>query len=222
MSVREITLPPYTQKMEIWNAISHGLGVLFAFICGPMAIAKAAQSSDVLGVTSVSIYVISMIVLYAGSALYHALHPSDAKRVMRVIDHDNIFLLVMGSYLPYCLIALRDPFGVITVGWILLGLVWGLSIVGIVLNSINIKKFKVLSLVMQIALGSVVLAAFYPLYFRVGWDGTLVSFISGVFYWIGAALYGIGHKDPWMHTVFHFFVLAGTVTMFFAIYFFVL
>ena len=222
MRVADITLPPYTRKMEIWNTISHGLGVVFAAIAGPFALSKAGSGGDPIAVLSVAIYVVSMIVLYAGSAIYHGLERGNAKRVMRVIDHDNVFLLLMGSYLPYCLISLRSTPDGFPWGYVIGGIVWGLCILGIVLNSINIKRFAVANFIIQVLMGSAIVAAFHPLSKTIGWPGVITLLISGAFYWIGAALYGLGgKKEPWIHTVFHFFILCGTIMMFFSIYCFV-
>ena len=223
MRVADIALPPYTKKMEIWNTLSHGLGVVFGLIAGPFAITKAAVTHDALSVLSIAIYVVTMIVLYAGSAIYHGLAPSNAKRVMRVIDHDNVFLLLMGSYLPYCLISLRHTPDGFPWGYVIGGIVWGLCLLGIVLNSINIKRFAIANFIIQVLMGSAIVSAFYPLSQTIGWAGVITLLISGMFYWVGAALYGIGgKKEPWIHTVFHFFILCGTIMMFVSIYAFVL
>ncbi len=223
MSVKEITLPNYSLGMELWNAISHGLGVLFALIAGPFMIAKAGNTGDPLSIIAVSFYIFSMIILYTGSTLYHGLARNDGKRVFRVLDHDNVFLLIMGSYTPYCLIALRNPMDGFPWGYVILGLVWGLCILGIVLNSINIHKYKAVCMVVYVAMGSAIVSAFYPLWFAIWPAGVFTLLGSGVLYWIGAVLYGIGaKKSPWWHTVFHFFVLAATILMFFSIYYFVL
>ena len=223
MSVKEITLPKYTLGQELWNSISHGLGALFALIAGPFLIIKAALTNDVINIAAVSFYIFSMLVLYVGSCLYHALARNDGKRVFRVLDHDNVFLLIMGSYTPYCLIALRNPADGFPWGYVILGLVWGLCILGIVLNSINIHKYKVICMVVYVAMGSAIVTAFYPLWFAIGPAGVFTLLGSGVLYWIGAMLYGLGaKKSAWWHTVFHFFVLAATILMFFSIYCFVL
>lgn len=223
MSVKEITLPNYSLPMELWNSISHGLGAIFALVFGPLMIQKAALLHSPLAMAAVCFYLISMVVTYAGSSVYHALAKNDGKRVMRVIDHDNVFFLIMGCYTPYCLIGLTksaDPF---PWSWVILGLVWGLCILGIVLNSVNIHKYKVLSMIVYVSMGSAIVAALYPLWFCIGPGGVLTLLASGVLYWIGAVLYGIGgKKNLWFHTVFHFFILAASVMMFFSIYYFVI
>lgn len=223
MRVAEIALPNYTKFQEIWNSISHGVGVLFSLIAGPFIITKAARLNDNLAVMAVSIYIVSMIILYAGSALYHALDRNNGKRVLRVLDHNNVFLLVMGSYLPFCWISLRQYQSPFPWGWVIFSIVWGFSIVGIILNSIDIWKFRVFCAIVQILVASSICAAIYPLYCVIGLQGVLCLLGSGVLYWIGAILYGLGaKKSEWFHTVFHFFILFGTILMYFTIYFFVL
>ena len=223
MCINDVELPPYSKKMEIWNSITHFLGVPFTIAFAPFAISKAYYSTDILGQISVYICLLFMLILYAGSAWYHGAKPGRLKRVLRILDHDNVFLQVMGSYLPFCWIALREPQNGIPWGWIIFGIVWGSSILGIILNSINIERFKVVSYVLQIVAGSVILIVFGPLQSAIGLPGVLMCFFAGVCYWIGAVLYAIGkRKTAWFHTVFHLFVLAGSILMFLSIYLYVL
>ncbi|MDY6100425.1 MAG: hemolysin III family protein [Candidatus Enteromonas sp.] len=223
MPLEQIALPSYTRKQEWWNSMSHLAGVVFALIAGPFMIVKSTQKGDILSLLAVCIYLFSMVVLYSGSALYHGLRPGNAKKVFRVLDHDNVFFLIMGSYTPYTWIALRSPEDGFPWGWVIFASVWTLCILGIVFNSINIKKHAKLSMLIYVGVGSLILIAFYPLYFAIGIPGILTLLFSGVLFWIGAMLYGLGGKKSyWYHTVFHFFILAATTLMFFSIYFFVL
>jgi hemolysin III len=222
MKPSEIELPNYTRRQEIWNSASHALGTLFTLIAGPFLIVKAVNSGDVFKIVSSSIFVLALLLLYTFSALYHGLKPCTAKKVLRVMDHDMVFVLIMGSYTPYCLAGLR------TVSpawcWSIYGLCLGLGIIGIVLNSCNLKKFGIFSMIDYILMGWIIVISIYPLSQAIGFmDGTLLLLLGGIFYTIGAVLYGIGgKKSRWYHTVFHFFVLAGTICMFFSIYFFVI
>jgi hemolysin III len=223
MPIEKIALPQYSRKQEWWNAISHFCGVIFALIAGPFLLVKAAKGGNALNIVACSIYLLSLIVLYFGSGLYHALLPGNFKKVMRVLDHDNVFFLIMGSYTPYTWIGLYAPKDGFPWGWVIFGLVWALCILGIVLNSIDLKKHSRFCMVIYVLMGSCILAAFYPLYFSIGLYGILTLLGSGILYWIGATLYALGgKKNLWYHTVFHFFILAATTLMFFSIYFFVL
>ena len=220
MKVRDIQLPQYTLAQELWNSISHGLGTVFTLIMGPFLIVKAAKTGDAWSIVSVSIFVLTLLMLYTMSCLYHSMGRNDGKRVLRVIDHDMVFVLIAGTYTPFCLISLRlsSP----AWGWSILGAVYALAILGIVLNSIDIKKFAIFSMIDYIGLGWCIVLAFYPLFQQIAWQGLLLLAIGGISYTVGAVLYGVGKKhSPWWHTVFHFFVLAGTILMFFSIYFYV-
>jgi hemolysin III len=141
--------------------------------------------------------------------------------VLRVMDHDMVFVLIMGTYAPYSLISLREY----SQGWC-----WGifgscilLGIIGIVLNSCNLKKFAIFSMIDYILMGWIIVISMYPLSSVDGRDSILACFLlllGGISYTIGAVLYGVGKKhSPWWHTVFHVFVLVGTILMFISIYY---
>ncbi|HBS02794.1 MAG TPA: hemolysin III [Firmicutes bacterium] len=223
MPIEQIALPSYTRKQEWWNCISHLCGAIFALVAAPFMLLKASGDGKPLAILSCSIYLFSMLVLYSGSALYHGLKPGKAKKICRVLDHNNVFFLIMGSYTPYTLVALYEPVDGFPWGWVIFASVWALCILGIVFNSIDLKKHAKLSMLIYVGVGSLILVAFYPLYFALGIPGLLTLLFSGVLFWIGATLYGLGgKKNYWYHTVFHFFILAGTTLMFFSIYFYVL
>ncbi len=219
MSVNDIALPKYTPTMELWNAITHALGVCFVLIASPFLIGKAASSHDGLTCVCAAIYLFSMLLCYLGSTVYHALIPGNQKKIMRVLDHDNVFFLIAGSYLPYCLLGLRNsPWG-----YAIFGIVVSFSLLGIILNSINIQKYEKFCTAVEIIIASTIVSAFYPLWKTIGPGGVVSLFASGCFYWIGAVLYGVGgRKNPWYHTVFHLFILIATIIMFVSIYLFVI
>ena len=222
MSLKEIELPKYSLAQELWNAISHGLGALFAIVMAPFFLVKAIDSGSVLRIVSVSIYLFAFFVTFCMSCLYHSLGRNNGKRVLRILDHDMVFFLIMGSYAPYSLVALYER-GEPIWGIVVFCLVWGFSILGIVFNSINIKKYAVFSYVLYVLLGSAICAALYPLYVTMGLPFVLWLVGSGCLYWIGAALYGVGKKrSNWFHVVFHFFILAAAISMALNIYFMIL
>jgi len=224
MKVNDIELPKYTLAQELWNSISHGLGTVLTLIFGPFMLIKVAKTGDVLSIVAVSIFILTLLLLFTMSCLYHSLAPCKGKKVLRVIDHDMVFALIMGTYTPFCWIGLRTiPGEWFPWGWVIFGVVWAGCILGIVMNSINIKKYAILSMAIYVVLGSAVIVAFYPVWKAIGATGTLLLLAGGVMYWVGAVLYNVGKKkSPWWHTVFHFFVLAGTFFMFFSIYYYVL
>lgn len=218
MTAREVELPAYTEDQELWNCITHAFGVVFALIAGPYLIAKAGLTGDPWQIASSIIFIVTQIILYGGSAIYHGAPASNAKRVLRVMDHDNVFILIMGSYAPYCLVALRNYSPAWC--WAIYGSCLFLGILGIVLNSCNIKKFAIASYIDYLLMGWIIVISIYPLLKSIGWmPGVFLLLFGGILYSIGAVLYAIGKKHSfWWHTVFHVFVLAGTISMFFSIY----
>lgn len=221
MTVKEIDLPPYTRRQEWWNMLSHAFGVIFSLVGGIFLLIKASYTGDAWRIVTSAVFMFSLLALYTISSVYHGLYRNNGKRVLRVLDHDMVFFLIMGTYTPYCLVTLREY----SPGWgySIWGIVMVLGIVGIVLNSCNIKKFFIFSMVDYLLMGWCVIISMYPLLMSLGWwMGTFLLLMGGVSYTVGAVLYAVGKKkSPWFHTVFHFFVLLGTILMFFSIYFYV-
>lgn len=221
MTVKEIDLPPYTRRQEWWNMLSHAFGVIFSLVGGIFLLIKASYTGDAWRIVTSAVFMFSLLVLYTISSVYHGLYRNNGKRVLRVLDHDMVFFLIMGTYTPYCLVTLREY----SPGWgySIWGIVMVLGIVGIVLNSCNIKKFFIFSMVDYLLMGWCVIISMYPLLMSLGWwMGTFLLLMGGVSYTVGAVLYAVGKKKcSWFHTVFHFFVLLGTILMFFSIYFYV-
>ena len=212
-----ISIPKYSLSEELLNAISHGLGALFGIVGTVLCIVKAANTGDPWRIVSGSIFGVTVLLLYLLSCLYHALKVNMAKRVFRVIDHCTIFLLIAGTYTPFTLVTLRG-----TVGWVLFGIVWGMAVLGITLNAVNLKKFSKISVACYLVMGWAIIAAFQPLAEALAPQGVSLLIWGGIAYTVGAILYGIGAKVKYFHSVFHFFCLAGTVLHFFAIYLYVL
>ncbi len=212
-----ISIPKYSLSEELLNAISHGLGALFGIVGTVLCIVKAANTGDPWRIVSGSIFGVTVLLLYLMSCLYHALKVNMAKRVFRVIDHCTIFLLIAGTYTPFTLVTLRG-----TVGWVLFGIVWGMAVLGITLNAVNLKKFSKISVACYLVMGWAIIAAFQPLVEALAPQGVSLLIWGGIAYTVGAILYGIGAKVKYFHSVFHFFCLAGTVLHFFAIYLYVL
>ena len=240
MSINEISLPNYKLRHELFNSISHGfgalLGIFFAIfsylkINGAFSFNEShlLSSEDIIFANiSITIYLLGLITCMCISCIYHGLKRNNGKRVLRVLDHDFVFFLVAGTYTPYCLITMRnlELWGIQNSnfsGYLILALVYILSILGIVFNSINIKKFAVFSMIMYILAGWAILINVGELWSKLGFNGSMLLLFGGISYTIGAILYGIGKKHSvWWHTVFHFFVLFGIILQFFSIYLYVL
>lgn len=206
----------YTFGEELLNSISHGIGSLLAIAGTVLIIIRACFVSDAWGIVSASIYGFSLIVLYTMSTLYHALTNKTAKKVFRILDHTTIFLLIAGTYTPYTLVSIRGP-----LGWTIFGLVWGAAVLGIVFNSVSIKKFKVVSMILYIATGWVAVIALKPIYQHIGSTGFLFLILGGVLYTVGIIFYKMKSRR-YFHGIWHFFVLAGSIFHFFSIFFYVM
>jgi hemolysin III len=141
---------------------------------------------------------------------------SGGKKVFRIIDHCSVFLLIAGSYTPYTLVTLRGP-----LGWTLFGVVWAAAIFGIVLTAVDFKRFAKFSMACYLLMGWVVVAAYKPLAERLAPNGLLLLVLGGILYTVGAVLYLIGRKKKYIHSVWHFFVLAGSILHYFSILFYV-
>lgn len=212
-----ISIPKYTLGEELMNSISHGVGALLGVAALVLCIVKSCMPLDGYKLASSIVFGLTTTLLYLMSCLYHALKVNRAKRVFRVIDHCTIFLLIAGTYTPYTLITLRG-----VTGWVLFGVVWGVGILGIVLNAVSLKRFAKLSLVCYLAMGWVVLFASKQLIASLDRSGLWLLLAGGIAYTLGAVLYAIGAKRRYFHSVFHFFCLIGTALHFFSIYFYVL
>lgn len=213
-------MPVYTKGEEIFNMTSHIVGGAVGVAALVLGIVVSAIHHNGYGLAGSIVYGISMIILYTMSSVYHGLRDGMAKRVMQVLDHCTIYLLIAGTYTPILLSAMRriDPVS----SWVLLGVVWALAAVAITLTAIDLKRYSVFSMVCYIGMGWCILLRLPLLIEAVGWGGFWLILLGGVCYTIGAVLYGMGRKKKYMHSVFHLFVLAGSVLHLLAILMYVL
>jgi len=215
-------LPDYTRGEEIFNMVSHiaggGLGVAICALC----IIKSFLNHDAYQITSSFIYGFSMVILYTMSSIYHGLVNETAKKVMQVIDHCSVFILISGTYTPIALSSLREYNTAL--GWTVFGVVWGVSALGITLNAIDLKKYNVFSIICYLVQGWCIIFTGKTALLAIGVKGFLWLLAGGIAYTIGAVLYGIAGKSVhrYMHSVFHIFVVIGSVLQFIAIIFYVL
>lgn len=212
--LEKVKIPSYTLGEELVNSISHGIGAGLSIAGMVVLIVHASGAINI--VTSV-IYGVSLIILYIISCIYHALSPRvKGKKVFRVLDHCSVLLLEAGTYTPICL----GLFGGV-LGWILFGIVWGITIFVIVCNAISVDQFNVISVVCNLVMGWGVLFLLPILLELCTLKGIVFLIIGGFLYSVGAILYGVGSKVPYMHSVFHFFVIAGSLFHYFFIYLYV-
>ena len=181
---------------------------------------STAKASATLTVTVSAIYGGSMIALYAVSSIYHGLRTGMAKKVMQVLDHCMIYFLIAGTYTPILLVAFRSEYPYIC--WGLLAAEWLLAALAVTLTAIDLRKYRVFSMICYIFLGWGIVFFLPQTLTVMGREGFGVLLAGGIAYTIGAVLYGIGSKLPWMHSIFHIFVVAGSFLQFLAIYLHVL
>lgn len=201
----------YSLGEEIFNAVSHGSGGLLSIAGTVVLIILSAIHSDGWAVVSSCIYGASLIILYSMSTLYHAISNEKAKAFFRIMDHNTIFFLIAGTYTPLTLVTLRG-----WLGWLFFGIVWGAAIVGIILNSINLERFKKISMVCYILMGWVIIFAIKPLIEALPFISLLFLLIGGGFYTFGIIFYVI-KKVKYFHSVWHLFTVAGSIFHYFAI-----
>lgn len=203
-------LPTYTKGEEIFNMVSHIVGAAMGIVAIVLGIIFSAIHGNGYGIASSIVYGITLIVLYTMSSIYHGLNPAKkAKKVFQVIDHCSIFLLIAGTYTPFCLCTLRahNP----ATGWIVFGIVWGLAILGIILNAIDLKKFKIFSMICYLVMGWCIIAKINIVMEALGVIGFTLLLSGGIVYTIGAIFYGIGKKRKWMHSIFHLACVIGSL-----------
>lgn len=205
--------PTYTVAEELINAISHGVGALLSIAGLVLCIVAAAKNGNAIGVVGSCIYGTTLIILYTMSTLYHSFKQgTKVKRVFRILDHCSIFLLIFGSYTPIVLSAVGG-----VLGWTMFGILLTLTIIGITFNAINLEKFKVFSIVCYLLMGWMVIFTLRPVIEAVTLRGMIFLAIGGILYTVGAIIYGVGKYKKYMHSIWHMFVLAGSIVQFFAI-----
>lgn len=201
---------------EKFNAWSHVLGTALAVAGSVVLVVSASLSGDVWKIVSVSIYGVTLVLLYSLSAMYHSVR-GRAKDILRKLDHQSIYLLIAGSYTPFCLVTLRGPWG-----WSLLAVVWGLAVVGGLQELWPTSEARILSLVIYVVMGWAILAALVPLLQALGMAGFIWVAAGGVFYTSGIVFFALDTRLTHAHGVWHLFVMAGSAAHYFAILYYVL
>ena len=214
--LRDRQLPDYTRGEEIFNMISHIVGGAIGVAALVLCVVRSAINHNGYGIAGSIVYGVSMILLYTMSSIYHGLHEGMAKKVMQVLDHCTIYLLIAGTYTPIALCAIRPRFP--AWGWSLFGLVWVIAVVAIVFTAIDLKKYAVLSMICYIGMGWCVVLAAKPVLETIPLPALLWLLAGGIAYTVGAVLYGLGKRHRYMHSVFHLFVLAGSILHFVCIF----
>lgn len=213
-------LPYYTTGEEIMNMVTHIVGGALGVVVLVLCVIRAVCSGPVLGIVGCSIYGVSIVTLYTISSIYHGLRPEMAKKVLQVLDHCTIYFLIAGTYTPILLSAFVPTYPMI--GWGLLAAEWILAALAATLTAVDLKKYTVFSMICYIGMGWGIIF-FIPQTIELLTAPGFVWLLSGgIAYTIGAIFYGIGAKKHWIHSVFHIFVVIGSLLQFLATYLYVL
>jgi len=191
---------------ELLNSLTHGFGAALAIAALVVMVVFAAMEGSARHVVSVTIFGSMLVLLYLMSTLYHALRGPRVKRVFRILDHSSIYLLIAGTYTPFCLVTLRGPWG-----WSLFGVIWGLAALGIVFKSVFGHRWEILSGIVYLAMGWIVVIAIVPLWRALPGGGLFWLFGGGFFYTTGMIFYA-WDRPPFCHAIWHLFVLAGSAS----------
>ena len=201
----------YSLGEEIANAITHGVGAGLAVAALVLLVIYASIYGNVWHVTSFAIFGSTLVILYTSSTLYHSLTNERAKALFRKFDHISIFLFIAVTYTPFCLVALNG-----WLGWTIFSIVWSCAIVGIVFKSIHIGKLELLSTIMYVMMGWIIVFAIKPLWGSMTQTGFIILVLGGISYTAGT-LFFIKDKIKYFHSIWHIFVLGGSVLHFFAV-----
>lgn len=207
----------YTLGEEIFNAVTHGVGVLLAIAAIPLCVVQAVTHGGGLLLAAALIYSITMVVEYLMSTLYHAIAVPAAKRVFKVLDHCGIYLYIAGCYAPYCLVTLINNNGIP-----LCIFVWVVALAGIVAEAFWVNRPRWISALLYLMQGWAVVVCIPALWTLLDPIGFWLLVVGGICNTIGAVFYTCTKKKKYMHSVFHLWVLAGSIFQFFSIYLFVL
>jgi len=202
----------YPKKEEQLNIISHAFGLLLSCIALPFLITKATYFNEVWHKSSFIIYGVSLIILYAASTFYHASKKPALRRKLNILDHAAIYVLIAGSYSPFCLVALQSQ-----LGWYMFLFVWLFALVGIILKLFFTGKYNKISTAMYLLMGWQIVFFIKPLINNLSAEGLRWLILGGVFYSVGAIFYSI-KRIKFNHAIFHVFVLLGSFAHFIAIY----
>lgn len=201
----------YSPGEEIANSITHGIGIVLAVVALGVLARLSGRYGNMWHIVSACVYGTTLILLYTASTLYHSIQHPRAKNILQTLDHAAIFLLIAGTYTPFTLVSLRGPWG-----WSLFGVIWGLAVVGMLLQLSSTRHWRAVSIVLYIGMGWAVIVAIKPLLASVATGGIVLLVLGGVAYTSGILFYG-QKKLKYHHAVWHLFVLAGSTLHFLAV-----
>jgi hemolysin III len=211
-----MTLTAYSPAEEWLNIRSHALGLVLSVIALVLLVLKTLPYDNILYTLSFAVFGASLICLYLASTLYHSATTLEARTRLRIVDHATIFILIAGTYTPFCLITLSGP-----TGWTVFSVSWGLAAIGTVLKLFFTGRFELLSTLMYVFMGWIVIFVIKPMVAALPLEGLIWLVAGGISYTTGAVIYSI-KRIPFNHATFHLFVLGGSFCHFVAVYHYVL
>lgn len=198
-------------KEEIFNSVTHGIGTLLSIAALVILVILAVGKGDTWHIVSYSIYGSTLVLLYLSSTLYHSFTKEKIKNLFARFDHAAIFLLIAGTYTPFLLTVLRG-----TLGWVLFGIIWGVALIGIIIRSIYLTRFRKLMVALYLAMGWLFVVAVGPMIKNLPILSVIFLFLGGIFYSVGVIFY-VKRNLKYGHGIWHLFVLAGSIMHFFAV-----
>ena len=202
-------LPDYSRNEELMNMITHIVGGALGVSVLVFGVLIGAFHRNPWAIVSAAVYGAVMIWLYAMSSIYHGLRPGRGKKIMQVLDHCTIYALIAATYMPIALVSIRPRYPAL--GWTIFGCEWGFAALAATFTAIDLKKYKVFSMICYIAMGWFIVIALKPTLEVLPLPGFLLLLAGGVAYTVGAVLYHLGKKRPYFHAVFHIFVVLGSL-----------
>lgn len=206
-----------TKLEEVVNVITHSIGIALGIAGLAILVVFASLKGDPWKIVSFSIYGASIVILYSASTVYHSIKSLTLKKIFQIVDHSSIFILIAGTYTPFVLVNMRGPWG-----WSLFGVIWGLAIAGIIIKAALGPGADKLSTIIYLAMGWIIVIAFKKMIASIPFMGIVWLVIGGLCYSLGTIFFLLDNKLPFNHSIWHLFVLAGSVTHFFGILFYVL
>jgi len=206
----------FTKTEEIWHAITHGIGAVLSIASLVLLIVFSSLSGDPWKIVSVTIFGVTMLLMYLSSTIVHSLPRGKWKDIFLVFDHSSIYLFIAGTYTPFLFVPLKG-----TIGWVLFGIVWTIAVVGIIFKAFFAKRFIIFSTLLYVFMGWLIVFAWKPLTAALHSHGISLLVAGGLIYTIGAIFY-VYKGIPYHHVIWHVFVLLGSMFHFFAVFFYII
>tara|TARA_R110000868_G_scaffold8205_1_gene42403 strand:+ start:3265 stop:3930 length:666 start_codon:yes stop_codon:yes gene_type:complete len=202
---------------EVVNALTHAIGAGLSVAALVLMLIKAVHFGGGLRIASALIFGCALIIMYSASTIYHSFQDKNVKKICRMLDHISIYLLIAGTYTPVVLLVLNN-----TWGWSLFGVIWSIAILGIIFKLFFMGRFEIFSVLLYVGMGWVAVIGIGPLYHAMAHAGFVWLAIGGLCYTFGVVFYVLDGKMKYFHSIWHLFVLAGSISHFFMIYWYAL